>query len=96
MPLIQEIVLSADIRCSDCQEKIADIMSSMIETYSIVSVLKVTLTCTYSGDRRVSKSKLFSAKSPSSSAEYSLLPGNNNSMPLSLVFAFIIIFFANP
>ncbi|KAG2322217.1 hypothetical protein Bca52824_015430 [Brassica carinata] len=59
MPLIQEIVLSADIRCSDCQEKIADIMSSMIETYSIlVSVLekKVTLTCTYSGDRRVSKS----------------------------------------
>ncbi|CAA7045865.1 unnamed protein product [Microthlaspi erraticum] len=59
MPLIQEIVLSADIRCSDCQEKIADIMSRMIETYSIlVSVLekKVTLTCTYSGDRRVSKS----------------------------------------
>ncbi|KAL0700863.1 hypothetical protein Bca4012_056985 [Brassica carinata] len=56
MPLIQEIVLSADIRCSDCQEKIADIMS---KTYSIlVSVLekKVTLTCTYSGDRRVSKS----------------------------------------
>ncbi|KAF8108246.1 hypothetical protein N665_0112s0003 [Sinapis alba] len=59
MPLIQEIVLSADIKCSDCQEKIADIMSRMIETYSIlVSVLekKVTLTCTYSGDRRVSKS----------------------------------------
>ncbi|XP_010511866.1 PREDICTED: uncharacterized protein LOC104787907 [Camelina sativa] len=59
MPLIQEIVLSADIRCSDCQEKVADIMSRMIETYSIlVSVLekKVTLTCTYSGDRRVSKS----------------------------------------
>ncbi|XP_048603581.1 uncharacterized protein LOC106442519 isoform X6 [Brassica napus] len=57
MPL--EIVLSADIKCSDCQEKIADIMSRMIETYSIlVSVLekKVTLTCTYSGDRRVSKS----------------------------------------
>lgn len=85
---IQEIVLSADISCSDCQEKIADIMSRMIgekyftsstlrqlffflshyrlflvlleaETYSIlVSVLekKVTLTCTYSGDRRVSKS----------------------------------------
>ncbi|XP_010415487.1 PREDICTED: uncharacterized protein LOC104701493 [Camelina sativa] len=59
MPLIQEIVLSADIRCSDCQEKVADIMSRMIETYSIlVSVLekRVTLTCTYSGDRRVSKS----------------------------------------
>ncbi|CAN7040131.1 unnamed protein product [Brassica rapa subsp. trilocularis] len=60
MPLIQEIVLSADIKCSDCQEKISDIMSRMIaETYSIlVSVLekKVTLTCTYSGDRRVSKS----------------------------------------
>ncbi|KAL1218558.1 hypothetical protein V5N11_010856 [Cardamine amara subsp. amara] len=55
-PLIQEIVLSADIRCSDCQERVADIMSRMIETYSIlVSVLekKVTLTCTYSGDRRV-------------------------------------------
>ncbi|RID74717.1 hypothetical protein BRARA_B01803 [Brassica rapa] len=59
MPLIQEIVLSADIKCSDCQEKISDIMSRMIETYSIlVSVLEknVTLTCTYSGDRRVSKS----------------------------------------
>ncbi|VVA94500.1 unnamed protein product [Arabis nemorensis] len=59
MPLIQEIVISADISCSDCQEKIADIMSRMIETSSIlVSVLekKVTLTCTYSGDRRVSKS----------------------------------------
>ncbi|KFK41282.1 hypothetical protein AALP_AA2G109800 [Arabis alpina] len=58
-PLIQEIVLSADISCSDCQEKIANIMSRMIETSSIlVSVLekKVTLTCTYSGDRRVSKS----------------------------------------
>lgn len=27
---IQEIVLSADIRCSDCQEKVADIMSRMI------------------------------------------------------------------
>ncbi|KAJ0242851.1 hypothetical protein HA466_0201180 [Hirschfeldia incana] len=59
MPLIQEIVISADIKRSDCQEKIADIMSRMIETYSIlVSVLekKVTLTCTYSGDGRVSKS----------------------------------------
>ncbi|CAH8327166.1 unnamed protein product [Eruca vesicaria subsp. sativa] len=59
MPLIQEIVLSADIKCSDCQEKIADIMWRMIETYSIMmSVLEkeVTLTCTYSGDRRVSKS----------------------------------------
>ncbi|CAN8243953.1 unnamed protein product [Cochlearia groenlandica] len=59
MPLMQEIVLSADIRCSDCQEKIADIMSRMIETYSIlVSVLEkeVTLTCIYSGDHRVSKS----------------------------------------
>ncbi|KAL0731318.1 hypothetical protein Bca4012_027412 [Brassica carinata] len=59
MPLIQEIVLSADIKCSDCQEKIADIMSRMIETYSIlVSVLekKVTLTCTYSGEQKVSKS----------------------------------------
>ncbi|KAF8094030.1 hypothetical protein N665_0371s0014 [Sinapis alba] len=59
IPLIQEIVLSADIRCSDCQEKIANIMSRMIETHSIlVSVLekKVALTCIYSGDQRVSKS----------------------------------------
>ncbi|KAH0875415.1 hypothetical protein HID58_072777 [Brassica napus] len=55
MPLIQEIVLSADIRCSDCQEKIADIMSRMIETYSVLDK-KVTLTCTYSGDWRVTKS----------------------------------------
>ncbi|KAJ4909738.1 Uncharacterized protein Rs2_04359 [Raphanus sativus] len=60
MPLIQEIVLSADIQCTNCQEKIADIMSRMIaKTYSIlVSVLekKVTLTCTYSGEQKVSKS----------------------------------------
>ncbi|XP_010551279.1 PREDICTED: uncharacterized protein LOC104821947 [Tarenaya hassleriana] len=58
MPIVQEIVLSADIRCSDCQERVADIMSRMIETYSVlVSVLekKVTLTCRYSGDRKVSK-----------------------------------------
>ncbi|KAF8095356.1 hypothetical protein N665_0335s0004 [Sinapis alba] len=43
MPLIQEIVLSADIRCSDCQEKIADIMSRMIETYSLRFILVVVL-----------------------------------------------------
>ncbi|GKV43959.1 hypothetical protein SLEP1_g51191 [Rubroshorea leprosula] len=29
MPLVQEIVLSADIRCAECQKRVADIMSRM-------------------------------------------------------------------
>ncbi|KAF3431834.1 hypothetical protein FNV43_RR26570 [Rhamnella rubrinervis] len=50
MPVVQEIVLSADIRCCRCQKRVADIMSRMSETESIeVNVLekKVTLTCRY-------------------------------------------------
>ncbi|XVE53315.1 hypothetical protein DITRI_Ditri02bG0194300 [Diplodiscus trichospermus] len=50
MPLIHEVILSADIRCSECQRRIADIMSRMNETDSIlVNVLekKVTLTSKY-------------------------------------------------
>ncbi|XP_024027921.1 uncharacterized protein LOC21393331 isoform X3 [Morus notabilis] len=47
---VQEIVLSADIRCSECQKRIAEIMSRMSETESVVvNVLdkKVALTCRY-------------------------------------------------
>ncbi|KAM4095220.1 hypothetical protein ACJW30_08G012800 [Castanea mollissima] len=29
MPLVQEVVISADIRCSDCQKRVADMMSRM-------------------------------------------------------------------
>ncbi|PON94449.1 Heavy metal-associated domain containing protein [Trema orientale] len=50
LPLVQEIVLSADIGCSECQKRIAEIMSRMSETESVVvNVLdkKVTLTCRY-------------------------------------------------
>lgn len=50
LPLVQEIVLSADIRCSECQKRIAEIMSRMSETESVVvNVLDktVTLTCRY-------------------------------------------------
>ncbi|GMJ05693.1 hypothetical protein HRI_004238500 [Hibiscus trionum] len=50
MPLVHEVVISADIGCADCQKKIADIISRMNDTDSVlVNVLenKVTLTCTY-------------------------------------------------
>ncbi|GLU04761.1 hypothetical protein SLE2022_218930 [Rubroshorea leprosula] len=52
MPLVQEIVVSADIRCARCQKRVADIISRMKETESVlVNVLekKVTLTCQYPG-----------------------------------------------
>ncbi|XP_021649029.2 uncharacterized protein LOC110641554 [Hevea brasiliensis] len=52
VPLVQEVVLSADIRCAECQMRIAEIMSRMAETESVsVNVLekKVTLICRYPG-----------------------------------------------
>ncbi|CAK9176241.1 unnamed protein product [Ilex paraguariensis] len=51
IPLVQEVVLLADFRCSGCQKRVAEIMSKMNgESDSVeVSVLekKVTLTCKY-------------------------------------------------
>ncbi|XP_011008058.1 PREDICTED: uncharacterized protein LOC105113540 isoform X2 [Populus euphratica] len=50
VPLVQVVVLSADIRCAECQRRVADIMSRMNETESVsINVLekKVTLTCRY-------------------------------------------------
>ncbi|XP_038705374.1 uncharacterized protein LOC120001223 [Tripterygium wilfordii] len=50
MPLVQEVVLSADIRCVQCQNRVAEIMSRMKETDSVsVNVLekKVTIICRY-------------------------------------------------
>lgn len=50
MPLVQEVVLSADIRCAECQKRVADIMARMNGTESVVvNVLekKVTLTSRY-------------------------------------------------
>ncbi|KAL5759176.1 hypothetical protein ACOSP7_017700 [Xanthoceras sorbifolium] len=50
MPLVQEVVLSADISCAECQKRVAQIMSRLNETESVlVNVLekKVTLTCRY-------------------------------------------------
>ncbi|KAL9364704.1 hypothetical protein Peur_005703 [Populus x canadensis] len=52
LPLVQEIVLSADIRCAECQRRLADIMSRTNEIESVlINVLekKVTLTCRYPG-----------------------------------------------
>ncbi|XP_021615212.1 uncharacterized protein LOC110616973 isoform X1 [Manihot esculenta] len=49
---VQEVVLSADIRCAECQVRIAEIMSRMAETDSLsVNLLekKVILTCKYPG-----------------------------------------------
>ncbi|XP_040997949.1 uncharacterized protein LOC121243958 [Juglans microcarpa x Juglans regia] len=48
MPLVQEVVLSADIRCAECQRRVADIMSRMNEIQSVVVNLlekKVILRC---------------------------------------------------
>ncbi|KAL6351253.1 hypothetical protein AAG906_031839 [Vitis piasezkii] len=48
MPLIQEVVISADFQCVECQKRIAAIISRMNEMESVeVNVLekKVTLTC---------------------------------------------------
>ncbi|KAK9276607.1 hypothetical protein L1049_006142 [Liquidambar formosana] len=50
MPLVQEVVLSADFRCADCQKRVADVISRMNEMESVVvNVLekKVSLTCRY-------------------------------------------------
>ncbi|KAJ9708154.1 hypothetical protein PVL29_000290 [Vitis rotundifolia] len=50
IPLIQEVVISADFQCAECQKRIADIISRMNEMESVeVNVLekKVTLTCRY-------------------------------------------------
>uniref|UniRef100_A0A2K1YT61 HMA domain-containing protein n=1 Tax=Populus trichocarpa TaxID=3694 RepID=A0A2K1YT61_POPTR len=37
VPLVQVVVLSADIRCAECQRRVADIMSRMneVETHMI-------------------------------------------------------------
>ncbi|KAG7941761.1 hypothetical protein I3843_16G062400 [Carya illinoinensis] len=48
MPLVQEVVLSADIRCAECQRRVADVMSRMNETESVVVNLlekKVIIRC---------------------------------------------------
>ncbi|KAK9934770.1 hypothetical protein M0R45_021901 [Rubus argutus] len=50
MPLFQEVVLSADIRCTGCQNRLADMMSKMGEIESVVvnaSEKSVTLVCRY-------------------------------------------------
>ncbi|KAK3421703.1 uncharacterized protein LOC104453805 [Eucalyptus grandis] len=50
MPLMQEVVLSADIRCAECQKRVADVMSRMSETESVVVNMlekKVILSCKY-------------------------------------------------
>ncbi|KAL1295878.1 uncharacterized protein [Arachis hypogaea] len=46
-PLVQEVVLSADMQCEKCQKRVSDIIAKMHETESVeVDVLekKVTLT----------------------------------------------------
>ncbi|KAJ0037846.1 hypothetical protein Pint_23289 [Pistacia integerrima] len=57
MPLVQEVVFSADIKCEECQKRVADIMSRLKATESVlINVLekKVTLTCRYPGVVKVS------------------------------------------
>ncbi|XVE91410.1 hypothetical protein REPUB_Repub01dG0007100 [Reevesia pubescens] len=50
MPLVHEVVLSADIRCAECQKRIADIMSRMNETDSVlVNLLEKKESCQHNG-----------------------------------------------
>ncbi|KAI4339446.1 hypothetical protein MLD38_024390 [Melastoma candidum] len=50
VPLVQEVVLSADMSCAECQKRVADVMSRMNVTEAVeVYVLekKVILSCKY-------------------------------------------------
>ncbi|GMH01881.1 hypothetical protein Nepgr_003720 [Nepenthes gracilis] len=50
MPLVQEVVISADVNCKECQKRVTDVISRMTDTESVeVDVLekKVTVTCKY-------------------------------------------------
>ncbi|XP_050223155.1 uncharacterized protein LOC126673186 [Mercurialis annua] len=50
VPLVQEVVLSADMQCVECQKRVAEFISRMNDTESVlINVLekKVTLTCRY-------------------------------------------------
>ncbi|GMH27514.1 hypothetical protein Nepgr_029357 [Nepenthes gracilis] len=50
MPLVQKVVISADVSCKECQKKVNDLISRMTETESVeVDVMekKVTVICTY-------------------------------------------------
>ncbi|KAI4357836.1 hypothetical protein L6164_001759 [Bauhinia variegata] len=49
LPLVQEVVLSADMQCDECQKRVADIITKMnAETESIVvDVLEKTVTLTF-------------------------------------------------
>ncbi|GAB4840276.1 hypothetical protein Ancab_021040 [Ancistrocladus abbreviatus] len=61
MPLVQEVVISADIRCKQCQKRVNDFISRMKETESVVvnlSEKKVIVTCKYSGVVKVSSRQI--------------------------------------
>ncbi|CAI0459090.1 unnamed protein product [Linum tenue] len=52
MPLVQEVVISANMQCAQCQKRVADVISRMSGTESVTVNLvekQVTLTCTYPG-----------------------------------------------
>ncbi|CAI8605127.1 unnamed protein product [Vicia faba] len=58
LPLVQEVVLSADMKCENCQKRVSEIITKMNETESIVvNVLekKVILTFRVSSTRHVGK-----------------------------------------
>ncbi|XP_052295214.1 uncharacterized protein LOC102630781 isoform X4 [Citrus sinensis] len=56
---VQEVVLSADIRCSECQKRVADMMSKLNESVLVnVSEKKVTLTSRYPVVVEVSKRQI--------------------------------------
>ncbi|KAI4386464.1 hypothetical protein MLD38_004395 [Melastoma candidum] len=60
VPLVQEVVLSADIRCAVCQKRVADVMSRMNGTETVVvnvSEKTVILSCKYPDPKPPSRSK---------------------------------------
>ncbi|KAL9665238.1 hypothetical protein QQ045_020652 [Rhodiola kirilowii] len=61
MPLVHQVVLTADFQCPKCQERINDVISRMNEIESVVlNVLDktVTITCKYRLLKDLRKGKL--------------------------------------
>ncbi|XP_004497105.1 uncharacterized protein [Cicer arietinum] len=76
LPLVQEVVLSADMQCEECQKRVSDIITKMNETESIVvNVLekKVILTFRISSTT-IGKEKVIMSKK--------VTPINNSKAPI--------------
>ncbi|XP_057424944.1 uncharacterized protein LOC130718375 isoform X2 [Lotus japonicus] len=78
LPLLQEVVLSADMQCEQCQKRVADIITKMNETESVVvNVLekKVILTFRLPADTKV----ISQSQTPINRTQ--ITPINNRTLP---------------